>query len=219
MRQEEIKPLDADQARTFLNAAKEDPLEALYVVSLTSGLRIGEALGLRWSDINLDAGTLRVSRQLQHMRRLDDKPGTLEFSEPKKHASRRTVGLPERADRALRAHRNRQRKEKFAAGPEWQDNGLVLTTKYGGPVEVQNVVNRHFKPLLLRAGLPPIRFHDLRHSCLSLLAQRGEPIRDLQALAGHATAAFTLQRYTHHYDASARRTADAMGDILPDEPN
>ncbi len=60
--------------------------------------------------------------------------------------------------------------------------------------------------------------HDLRHSCLSLLAQHGESIRDLQALAGHATAAFTLQRYTHHYDASVRRTADAMGDILPDEP-
>ncbi len=72
-------------------------------------------------------------------------------------------------------------------------------------------------PALL-AALPPIRFHDLRHSCLSLLAQRGEPIRDLQALAGHATAAFTLQRYTHHYDSSARRTAEAMGEILPDEP-
>ncbi len=88
----------------------------------------------------------------------------------------------------------------------------------GGPVEAQNVVNRNFKPLLRRAGLPAIRFHDLRHSCLSLLAQRGEPIRELQALAGHATAAFTLQRYTHHYDSSAKRTAAAMGDILPDEP-
>lgn len=86
----------------------------------------------------------------------------------------------------------------------------------GGPAEAQNVVRRDFKPLLKRAELPPIRFHDLRHSCLSLLAQRGEPIRDLQALAGHATAAFTLQRYTHHYDASAQRTADAMGSILAD---
>jgi integrase len=77
---------------------------------------------------------------------------------------------------------------------------------------------RGFKPPLKRTGLPDMRFHDLRHSCLSLLAQHGEPIRDLQALAGHATAAFTLQRYTHHYDSSARRTADTMGDILPDDP-
>ncbi len=117
---------------------------------------------------------------------------------------------------ALRTLRTRQLEERLAAGSEWQDYGLVFTAKHGGPLDAQNVVNRHFKPLLKRAGLPPIRFHDLRHSCLSLLAQRGEPIRDLQALAGHATAAFTLQRYTHHYEASARRTAQAMGDILPE---
>ncbi|PLS81716.1 MAG: hypothetical protein CYG60_25595 [Actinobacteria bacterium] len=92
----------------------------------------------------------------------------------------------------------------------------MFASKHGGPLDAQNVVNRSYKPLLKAASLPPVRFHDLRHSCLSLLAQRGEPIRDLQALAGHATAAFTLQRYTHHYGASARRTADAMGDILPD---
>ena len=83
-----------------------------------------------------------------------------------------------------------------------------------GPLDAQSVVNRDFKPLLKSAGLHPIRFHDLRHSCLSLLAQRGEPIRDLQALAGHATAAFTLQRYTHHYESSARRTARAMDEAL-----
>jgi integrase len=108
------------------------------------------------------------------------------------------------------------RGEKLRAGSEWQDSGLVFTSKHDSHLEAQNVVNRHFKRLLERAVLPPIRFHDLRHSCLSLLAQRGEPIRDLQALAGHATAAFTLGRYTHHYDASRRRTAHAMGNILPD---
>ncbi len=90
----------------------------------------------------------------------------------------------------------------------------MFASRKGTPLDAQNVVNRHFKPLLKRAGLPPVRFHDLRHSCLSLLAQRGEPIRDLQALAGHATAAFTLQRYTHHYESSAGRTADAMGEIF-----
>ncbi len=94
----------------------------------------------------------------------------------------------------------------------------MFASGHGTPLDAQNVVNRYYKPLLQRAGLPSIRFHDLRHSCLSLLAQQGEPVRDLQALAGHATAAFTLQRYTHHYDASARCTADTMGDILPDEP-
>ena len=90
----------------------------------------------------------------------------------------------------------------------------MFATGPGGPVNVLYVANRHYKPLLKSANLPPIRFHDLRHSCLSLLAQRGEPIRDLQALAGHATAAFTLQRYTHHYESSARRTARAMDEAL-----
>ncbi len=158
-----------------------------------------------------------MNRQLQRVRRDREKSGKLVFTEPK-NASRRAVGLPQRAVSALKSHRKRQREEKLRAGTEWRESGLVFANLTGGPVEAQNVVNRFFKPLLVRAGLPPIRFHDLRHSCLSLLAQRGEPIRDLQALAGHATAAFTLQRYTHHYDASARRTADAMGDILHDEP-
>ena len=216
VREDEIEPLDTQQARAFLAAARGDRYEALYVLCLMVRLRQGEALGLKWMDVDLEAGTLLVNRQLQRVRRDGNTAGKLVFFEPK-NASRRTVGLPERAVIALRSHRKRQLEGRVLAGSEWQDNGLVFTTRTGGPVEAQNVVNRHFKPLLERAGLPPIRFHDLRHSCLSLLAQRGEPIRDLQALAGHATAAFTLQRYTHHYDAAARRTADTMGDILPDD--
>jgi integrase len=114
---------------------------------------------------------------------------------------------------ALKSHRKRQLEEKLRVA-DYEDSGLVFASSKGTPIDAQNVVNRYYKPLLKRAGLPPIRFHDLWHSCLSLLAQRGEPIRDLQALAGHATAAFTLQRYTHHYDSSARRTADRMGEIF-----
>jgi integrase len=216
VKQEEIEPLDSSQAAAFLEAARGDRFEALYVLCLMCGLRQGEALALRWQDVDLDAGTLRVNRQLQRQRRDGEKPGALVFSEPK-NASRRTVGVPQRAVAALRGHRKRQLEEKLAAGPLYRDRGLVFASGLGTPLEAQNVVNRYYKPLLSRASLPPIRFHDLRHSCLSLLAQSGEPIRDLQALAGHATAAFTLQRYTHHYDSSARRTADAMSNILPDE--
>jgi integrase len=213
VKQEEIEPLDTEQALTLLNAARGDRFEALYVLCLTAGLRQGEALGLKWRSVDLDAGTLRVERQLQRRRGENGEPGRLEFSEPK-NASRRTVGLPQRAVDVLRSHRKRQSEDKLRAGALWEDHGLVFASTTGKPVDSQNVVNRYFKPLLERAGLPAIRFHDLRHSCLSLLAQRGEPIRDLQALAGHSTAAFTLQRYTHHYDSSARRTADTMGAIL-----
>ncbi len=212
VRQEEIKPLDAAQARTLLDTARGDRYEALYVLCLTAGLRQGEALGLRWSDVDLDAATLTVNRQLQRVRGENGEPGKLEFSEPK-NASRRTVGLPQRAVESLRSHRKRQLEEELEAS-SYEGLGLVFATSKGTPLDAQNVVNRYFKPLLKRAGLPPVRFHDLRHSCLSMLAARGEPIRDLQALAGHATASFTLQRYTHHYDSSAKRTASAMDEAL-----
>ena len=213
VKQDEIEPLDASEAAAFLTAAKGDRFEALYILCLMCGLRQGEALALRWRDIDLDEGTLRINLQLQRVRG----GGGLRFSEPK-NASRRTVGLPQKAVSALKSHRKRQLEEKLAAGPLYRDEGLVFASGHGTPIDAQNVVNRYYKPLLKRAGLPPIRFHDLRHSCLSLLAQHGEPIRDLQALAGHAAAAFTLQRYTHHYDASAKRTAEAIDDILPDQP-
>src|SRR5215213_9820838 len=107
LRQQEITPLDAEQARRFLQAASCEKFEALYVLSLTVGLRCGEALGLKWSDIDLDAGTLRVVRQLQRIR----EGGGLVFMEPK-NASRRTVDLPQRAVEALRSHRHTQVEEE-----------------------------------------------------------------------------------------------------------
>ena len=107
IRQDEITPLDAEQARTLLEAAKGGMHEPLYVLSLTTGLRMGEALGLKWSDVDLDRGTLRVNRQLQRVRRDGEQSGTLAFSEPK-NASRRTIDLPQRAVEALRSHRKQQ---------------------------------------------------------------------------------------------------------------
>jgi integrase len=107
IRADEITPLDTDQTRRFLDAARRDEFECLYVLSLTCGLRMSEALGLKWSDIYLDAGTLRVNRQLQRLRRDGDVAGRLVFSEPK-NASRRTIDLPQRAAEALRRHRKRQ---------------------------------------------------------------------------------------------------------------
>ena len=170
IRQEEIKPLDAEQVRRFLHAARGDRFEALYVLSLTTGLRMGEALGLRWSDIDLDAGTLRVNRQVQRMRRGDG----LVFGEPK-NASRRTVDLPQRAVEALRSHRMQQAKETNLRAADYGNSGLVFATGKGTPIDAQNIINRFFKPLLERAQLPDIRWHDLRHTYATLLLARGTP--------------------------------------------
>ena len=142
-----------DQTRVFLDAAWGQKYEALYILSLTCGLRMGESLGLKWSDIDLDVGTLRVNPQLQRMRKDGDKPGTLVFSEPK-NASRRTIDLPQRALEALRTHRKRQLEEKLLRASLYKASDLVFATGKGTPIEAQNIVNRHFKPLLKRAGLP-----------------------------------------------------------------
>ncbi|HEY6712167.1 MAG TPA: site-specific integrase [Rubrobacter sp.] len=214
---EEIKPLDPEQARAFLRAAGEagDRYEALYVLSLAAGLRMGEALGLKWSDVDLAGGSLRVNRQLQRMRREEDagKPGRLVFSEPK-NASRRTVDLPQRALAVLKRHRKRQLEEKLKAGSAYEDSGLVFTTAKGTPLDAQNVVNRHFKPLLKLAGLPDIRWHDLRHSCFTLLLSRGAHPKFVQHLAGHASIQLTLNRYSHWMPTMGKHTASAMDEAL-----
>jgi integrase len=208
IRQEEITPLDAEQARRLLNAARGDRFEALYVLSLTTGLRMGEALGLRWSDVDLDAGTLRVSRQVQRMR----EGGGLVFSEPK-NASRRTLDLPQRAVEALRSHRKRQVEERVRA-THYENSGLVFATGKGTPLDAQNIVNRFFKPLLRRAGLPDIRWHDLRHTYATLLLSRGTHPTYVQKSLGHASVQLTLDRYSHWMPSMGCITAEGIDEAL-----
>jgi integrase len=145
------------------------------------------------------------------MRRHEEegKPGRLVFSEPK-NASRRTVDLPQRALVALK----RQLEEKLAAGGSYEDSGLVFATAKGTPLDAQNMVNRYFKPLLRRAGLPDIRWHDLRHSCFTLLLSRGVHPKFVQHLAGHASIQLTLDRYSHWMPTMGKHTASAMDEAL-----
>jgi len=209
IRQEEITPLDAQQARLLLEAAKDDRFECLYVLSLTCGLRMGEALGLKWSDIDLDAGTLRVHRQLQRIR----EGGGLVFSEPK-NASRRTIDLPQKAVEALWSQRKRQIGEQLRGGAKWQDHGLVFASSKGTPMDAQNIVNRYFKPLLKRAGLPDIRWHDLRHTYATLLLARGTHPTYVQKSLGHASVQLTLDRYSHWMPSMGRNTAQGIDEAL-----
>ena len=143
-----VTPLSAAQTRIFLEAARGDRLESFYVLATYTGLRQGELLALRWDDVNLDAGVLQVR-------------GT------KTARSRRTVKLSLTAVEALRSHLTRQLEEIDRAGDMWRENGLVFATEIGTPINRQNLTQRSFKPLLQGAGLPEIRFHDLRHTCRS----------------------------------------------------
>jgi integrase len=208
IRQQEITPLGTEQTRQFLRAARGEKCEALYVLSITVGFRCGEALGLKWSDIDLDTGTLRVTRQLQRIR----EGGGLVFMEPK-NASKRTVDLPQRAVEALRGHRKAQLEGGLRV-TDYEDSGLVFATGKGTPLDAQNIINRHFKPLLKRVNLPSIRYHDLRHTCFTILLARGMHPKYVQHLAGHTSVQLTLDRYSHWMPSMGRNTADGMDEAL-----
>jgi len=202
----ETTALTPAEATAFLAAVADDRLEALYTVALALGLRQGEALGLRWQDVDLEAGTLAVRYQLQ---RVDGKPALVEPKTPK---SRRTLALPALAVDALRRHRVRQLEERLWAGIRWQEQGLIFTSTIGTPVDEHNL-RKQFRALLVAAKIRHIRFHDLRHSAGSLLAAQGATGRDIMEVLGHSQISTTV-RYTHVYDERRAELAAMMDTAL-----
>jgi len=210
-----IKPLDPEHARKFLETAKGSRFEAIYVVALTLGMRRGEVLGLRWSDIDQEQRTLRVSQSMQRIATGSDsgKKSELRASETKTDGSRRTIALPDSVVRSLKAHRVRQIQDRLAAGLSWQDTGLVFTSRNGRPLE-PILLHRDYKNLLERAALPNMRFHDLRHSAASLLLAQGVHPRAIMELLGHSSITVTMNVYGHVLPAMMREAADKMESIL-----
>lgn len=202
-----VQPLTAAQVRLFLDATKEDRLGPLIHVAIASGLRQGELFGLRWRDVDLDAGTLTVRYAMQRI------VGVPTFVEPKTVLSRRTVPLPPSAVAALRRQRTRQLEDRLLAGPHWQDWELVFASTVGTPLESCNVTHR-FQRLLNEAGLPRQRFHDLRHCAASLLLSGGVPARTIMGILGHSQISLTMNTYAHLSPALERDAADRMETFL-----
>jgi len=199
------RSLSVDEARALLRAAEGERLEALYALTLNVGLRIGEGLALRWRDANLDAGRLSVVYNLQRVRgKLDP------CVEPKTDQSRRTVSLPPAVVQVLMDHRARQRKEKLRHLPLWQESDLIFTSQIGSPLD-PNDVSRGFQEFLTRKGLPKVRFHDLRHSALSIMASLGVLPHELMTIAGHSKIATTMEIYVDTKDEAKDAAAVKMG--------
>ena len=140
--------------------------------------------------------------------------GKVTFGEPKTNKSRRSIRLTPQATEALRAHLERQLRDMEVLGDGYRDQGLVFTTDTGAPINPSNLRQRSFAPLLKRAGLPHMRFHDLRHTCATLLLSRGVHPKFVQELMGHATIAITLDTYSHVMPSMGDATAKAMEDAL-----
>jgi integrase len=188
---EEIQPLNREQAKILLRAARGDRLEAFYVMAIATGLRLGELLGLKWEDVDLENGVVRVRRTLTRNR------GRLLLGEPKTKRSRRTVRLTQTTMKALEAHRACQKEEEEILGDLYKCQNLVFTTGRGTPVNPSNLRQRSFAPLLKKAGLPSIRLHDLRHTCATLLLSKNINPKIVSEMLGHATVAITLDTYSH----------------------
>jgi integrase len=195
----EFDTFTPEQARSLLKTVQGDRLEALYVLAITTGMRQGELLGLRWQDVDLERRRLQLVRQL------------------KTRQSRRAVVLSELAATALVDHRVRQAAEREQQGAGWEDHGLVFTNSVGGPLDPHNLRQRSFFPLLDRAGLPRIRFHDLRHSCATLLLGEGVHPKIVSDLLGHSQIGITLDLYSHVTATMQAVAAEAMGRLLSDQ--
>ncbi len=195
------------EAHRFLAAAQGSQWYAFFLLMLTTGLRRGEALGVRWQDLDLDAATLTV-RQIVTV--LGNKP---HIQEPKSAASRRTVRLTPETVHALRDHRLRQVAHRLAAGPAYQDHDLVFATAGGGPIHPSNVTRAAHR-LCREAGLPPGRVHALRHTHATWLILSGVPVKVVSARLGHAKTSITLDTYAHLLpgadDAAVEATRQAL---------
>ena len=195
----EVRPWSADEAMAFLRAAKPDLLYPAFVLLLLYGMRRGEVLGLRWQDIDLDVGKLRVRQQLQRIR------GSLHTGPVKTRAGSRDLPIPSLAHAALLMRQERQATDSEAFGRAWQDTGLVFSTRSGHPVEPRNL-DRSFRRICDHNKIRVIKVHHLRHTTASLLKKLHVPPRDAQMILGHAHISTTMQIYTH-VDEEARDDA------------
>jgi integrase len=195
--EEEMRALTNAQALELFAAAEAagDRFRNLYVVAVRTGLRQGELLALRWSDLSLSADSPALSLQRSLAQRIG---GGHYFTPTKRKRQRQTIAILSEAADALRRQRALQEQERTAAGERWQEHGLVFPSTVGTPMSARNLYRRHFKPLIRSAGLPDIAFHDLRHTFASIMIfEWGASPRMVQEAMGHASIKITLDTYVH----------------------
>jgi integrase len=197
-----VTPLTEAQIEKLLAVAVGDRLRTLYVLAVFTGLRQGELFALQWSNIDLDNERLNVEHSLSEL------SGRLKLSTPKSEQSTRTVSLPGVAIMALRDHKARME-------AEGQSGPWVFPDTEGGPLRKSNFLRRSFQPLLERAGIPPTRFHNLRHTNASLNIKAGAHAKVLQSILGHSQIAITMDIYGHLMPGAGEEAAAKLGGLFP----
>jgi integrase len=204
-----FEPFTAHEARTFLDHVLDHPHAAIYEIALRCGLRRGEILGLRWSDVNPAARTLTVTQTLGRI----GGGGGIQVLPPKTDSSNRKIALPDEVIHALTRRREHQKADRAKAGDTWQDTGLIFTTPTGGHLEPTTLL-REFHRLCDHAKLRRTRFHDLRHACATLMLESGVELRTIQQLLGHANINVTATTYAHVRLRLQHDAINRLGDTL-----
>jgi integrase len=207
-----IRFLNEEQAQAFLENVTGNRHEALYVLAITTGMRQGELLGLKWSDVALEASKLTVNRALHRTKRKRedrDAGEWFQFLPPKTAGSRRTIEIPLVTVNALTEHRAQQKTLARLADRIWTEDELVFSTQRGRPLDTSNVLH-HFHEVLSKAQLPEIRFYDLRHTHASLLISQGVHAKKIAERLGHSSIKLTMDTYGHLFEGSDRESADKM---------
>jgi len=201
------KPWTAEQARKFLEINSQDRLAALYELMLLTGMRRGEAIGLRWEDVDLDGRCLFIVQQITEVR------GRSVVGKPKTKRGTRVVPIDVTTAATLRRHQAGQQVERLAWGSAWNEQDLVFTRENGLPLRPE-YATRHFQALTQRADLPAIRLHDLRHTNASLALEAGVALKVVSDRLGHSQTAITADLYTHVNITVARAAADQIASTL-----
>lgn len=201
------RSLTVPQARLLLEAVRGHPLEAAFVLGLTCGLRPGELLGLKWEDVDLDQGVLRVSRAVSR------DGGKVALGPTKTASSRRQLRLPAGTEDALRQHRARQQARQDLMGEHWQDLGLVFPTGTGMLLDPANL-RRALGTVTEKAGLGHWHPHELRHSAASLLSAAGVSLEEIADVLGHASTRVTSATYRHRTTPTVEAGARPMQALL-----
>jgi integrase len=196
----------AAQARAVMAAADATPLASFVRLALLTGMRRGELLGLRWSDV--EGGSIHVQQTAQRIAGQG-----IVFRQPKTGLSRRSIALSSDAISVLRHHRRRQTEARFLAGPAYDDRDLVFTTGLGTPLEPGNVL-RTWRRIVAMAGLPGLRIHDLRHGHATLMLGQGVHPKIVSERLGHASINITLDTYSHVLPGLQAAAAEALDTIL-----
>ncbi|NTW88781.1 MAG: site-specific integrase [Desulfobulbaceae bacterium] len=204
--------LDASQALQFILTAKMSRYYALFYLAVKTGMRIGELLGLEWTDILWSEGAIHIQQQKQ------DVPGKGSvFIEPKTNAGRRTIRIGEETLSLLRRQKEEQCLQRTFIGARWRDMNLVFPNSIGGP-GVSSNIRKEFNKVLDLAGLPRIRFHDLRHTAASILLNNNIPVNVVSGILGHSKPSVTLDIYAHVFHDQQEEAATLMDKLLTPIP-